>query len=57
MGGAGGGHTIASGASIPPGTEERFLTVLDEIVGEQLRGSQEELAPTATATSPGEDCT
>jgi single-stranded DNA-specific DHH superfamily exonuclease len=36
VGGVGGGHTIASGASIPPGTEERFLAVLDEIVGEQL---------------------
>jgi single-stranded DNA-specific DHH superfamily exonuclease len=57
VGGAGGGHTIASGASIPPGTEERFLTVLDEIVGEQLHSSEEELAPTATAPSPGEDCT
>ena len=25
VGGAGGGHTIASGASIPPGSEEKFL--------------------------------
>ena len=41
VGGSGGGHTIASGASIPPGTEERFLTVLDQIVGEQLQGSSE----------------
>jgi single-stranded DNA-specific DHH superfamily exonuclease len=45
VGGAGGGHTIASGASIPPGTEERFLSVLDEIIGEQLHGSQDEMAP------------
>ena len=39
VGGAGGGHTIASGASIPPGAEERFLALLDEIVGEQLHGT------------------
>lgn len=37
-GGAGGGHTIASGASIPPGTEEKFLAMVDEIVGGQLKG-------------------
>jgi hypothetical protein len=36
VGGAGGGHTIASGASIPPGSEDRFLALLDEIVEEQL---------------------
>jgi single-stranded-DNA-specific exonuclease len=36
VGGVGGGHTIASGASIPPGTEERFLGIVDEIVGGQL---------------------
>jgi single-stranded DNA-specific DHH superfamily exonuclease len=38
VGGVGGGHNIASGASIPPGTEERFLSLVDEIVGEQLHG-------------------
>jgi single-stranded DNA-specific DHH superfamily exonuclease len=37
VGGAGGGHTVASGASIPPGTEEKFLAMVDEIVGEQLQ--------------------
>jgi single-stranded DNA-specific DHH superfamily exonuclease len=36
VGGNGGGHTIASGASIPQGTEEKFLCLVDEIVGEQL---------------------
>jgi single-stranded DNA-specific DHH superfamily exonuclease len=36
VGGTGGGHTIASGASIPPGSEDRFLALLDEIVEEQL---------------------
>jgi single-stranded-DNA-specific exonuclease len=35
--GVGGGHTIASGASIPPGSEEKFLATVDQIVGEQLR--------------------
>jgi single-stranded DNA-specific DHH superfamily exonuclease len=37
VGGVGGGHTIASGASIPPGSEEKFLASVDRIVGEQLR--------------------
>ncbi len=36
VGGVGGGHTIASGASIPPGAEERFLELVDDIVAEQL---------------------
>jgi single-stranded-DNA-specific exonuclease len=36
VGGVGGGHNVASGASIPPGSEEKFLSVVDEIVGEQL---------------------
>ena len=37
VGGVGGGHTIASGASIPPGSEEMFLAYVDRMVGEQLR--------------------
>jgi single-stranded DNA-specific DHH superfamily exonuclease len=40
VGGVGGGHTIASGASIPPGTEERFLEIADEVVGKQLGQGQ-----------------
>lgn len=40
-GGNGGGHTIASGAAIPIGTEEKFLRMVDEAVGEQLRGRAE----------------
>jgi single-stranded-DNA-specific exonuclease len=36
VGGVGGGHNVASGASIPPGSEERFLSVVDEIVSGQL---------------------
>jgi len=44
VGGVGGGHTIASGGSIPPGSEDRFLTILDEIVGEQLHSPDKEPA-------------
>jgi len=36
VGGAGGGHSIAAGATIPKGAEDEFLKVLDRIVGEQL---------------------
>ncbi len=33
--GDGGGHNIASGATIPKGKEEKFLTLVDDIVGRQ----------------------
>src|SRR5881296_3580999 len=36
--GNGGGHNIASGATIPKGKEDRFLARVDEIVGRQLGG-------------------
>jgi len=36
VGGAGGGHSIAAGATIPRGSEDEFLKILDRIVGEQL---------------------
>lgn len=36
VGGSGGGHNIASGATIPKGKEERFLEVVDSTVGSQL---------------------
>lgn len=36
VGGNGGGHAIASGATIPNGEEEEFLEELNKIVGEQL---------------------
>lgn len=36
VGGQGGGHDIASGASIPPGTDEEFLSTVNSIVGGQL---------------------
>lgn len=38
VGGSGGGHNIASGAAIPPGKEDDFLKIVDEITGKQLRG-------------------
>jgi RecJ-like exonuclease len=37
VGGSGGGHPIAAGATIPKGKEEEFLKILDGIVGEQLK--------------------
>jgi single-stranded-DNA-specific exonuclease len=37
VGGSGGGHSVASGASIPFGTEEEFLSIADQIIGDQLR--------------------
>lgn len=40
VGGSGGGHRIASGASIPADKESAFLLNLDGIVGEQLRGAR-----------------
>jgi len=37
VGGNGGGHSVASGASIPLGSTEEFLSIVDQIVGDQLR--------------------
>lgn len=36
VGGQGGGHNVASGAGIPPGSEETFLAAVDRIVGGQV---------------------
>jgi single-stranded-DNA-specific exonuclease len=36
LGGNGGGHNIASGATVPKGKEEKFLAAVDEIVARQL---------------------
>ena len=38
VGGNGGGHNIASGATVPKGKEEKFLALVDEIVARQLAG-------------------
>ncbi|AKB28804.1 Single-stranded-DNA-specific exonuclease RecJ [Methanosarcina siciliae T4/M] len=37
VGGNGGGHSVASGASIPLGSTEEFLSIVDRIIGDQLR--------------------
>ncbi|MCK5398358.1 MAG: hypothetical protein KAJ33_08925, partial [Thermoplasmata archaeon] len=34
--GTGGGHDIASGATVPSKSKKKFLKELDKIVGEQL---------------------
>ncbi|MEM0448916.1 MAG: DHH family phosphoesterase [Methanomassiliicoccales archaeon] len=47
VGGLGGGHAIASGATIPRGREEEFLTNLDEIIKEQKRSKMVEQRPSA----------
>ncbi|WP_121744205.1 single-stranded-DNA-specific exonuclease RecJ [Natronorubrum halophilum] len=36
VGGDGGGHDVAAGATVPKGNEEAFIERADEIVGEQL---------------------
>ena len=41
--GNGGGHNIASGATIPKGKEDKFLSLVDEIV-ERQRGAARENA-------------
>ncbi len=38
VGGMGGGHDIASGATIPRGTAMRFIDIVDSIIGKQLKG-------------------
>lgn len=37
VGGSGGGHSVAAGALIPQGSEEKFLEIFDTLVGEQLK--------------------
>jgi len=36
LGGEGGGHVSAAGATIPPGTEEEFLKIVEKLVREQI---------------------
>jgi len=36
VGGEGGGHDVAAGATIPAGAEEQFIARVDAVVGEQL---------------------
>ena len=37
VGGFGGGHRIAAGATVPKGREDEFLAVLDAMIGEQRK--------------------
>jgi RecJ-like exonuclease len=37
VGGTGGGHNIAAGATIPRGSKDEFLELIDAAVGEQIR--------------------
>jgi single-stranded DNA-specific DHH superfamily exonuclease len=39
VGGKGGGHNVASGAAIPLGSAEEFLSIADQIIGDQLQKS------------------
>jgi RecJ-like exonuclease len=36
VGGYGGGHSVAAGATIPEGTEERFLDAVEDMVAAQI---------------------
>ncbi|UCG70392.1 MAG: DHH family phosphoesterase [Thermoplasmata archaeon] len=47
VGGRGGGHPVASGATIPKGKEESFLELMDDIVGNQFSGEGEEIGNSA----------
>jgi RecJ-like exonuclease len=37
VGGTGGGHNVAAGATIPIGKEEEFITIANEVVKGQIR--------------------
>jgi RecJ-like exonuclease len=41
VGGSGGGHPVASGATIPLGKEDAFLELVDYIVGKQMKVSED----------------
>jgi RecJ-like exonuclease len=41
LGGTGGGHNVAAGATIPLENEDKFLEMVDKLVGEQLNQEQE----------------
>jgi len=42
VGGMGGGHDIASGATIPKGTAMKFIDLVDSIIEKQLKGASHE---------------
>jgi Single-stranded DNA-specific exonuclease len=37
VGGVGGGHSIAAGATIPPQSRDEFLSIIDRVIGEQMK--------------------
>ncbi|KCZ72382.1 single-stranded DNA-specific exonuclease [Candidatus Methanoperedens nitroreducens] len=39
VGGMGGGHNVASGATIPKGKAVEFIDIVDSIIGKQLKGT------------------
>ncbi len=43
VGGHGGGHAIASGATLPLGREREFLETVDYVVGEQKKGKERQI--------------
>jgi RecJ-like exonuclease len=45
VGGEGGGHRVASGASIPPGTRSAFLDAADTVLAEQLAATDPSEGP------------
>jgi RecJ-like exonuclease len=40
VGGKGGGHPVASGATLPKGKEEAFLKLTDDLIGKQLHNKR-----------------
>jgi RecJ-like exonuclease len=45
LGGIGGGHNVAAGATIPPKAREEFLEMVDVVVGRQLCGQAQGRKP------------
>ena len=50
VGGQGGGHHVAAGATIPPGSEEKFLEIANRMVREQLQNGKGSEAHTQDPT-------
>ena len=53
VGGQGGGHKGAAGATIPRGRENEFLRIVEDIVARQLGGSPQPAPGDTSAPSPG----
>jgi len=50
VGGSGGGHPIAAGATIPPGKEEEFLKQLDYAIGKKMKAEYTQEDETASSS-------